>query len=251
MKALTILMFLAAFADDASEKKLKKEREVLQQDRISRIAHELPRIKQPPKESHFPDGFVHLQPKQGSPAWVSNFVKQTESDRLFWIQELEAMSEIERTVAKKSRKSSDRTEANRKIAEHAARINSLVTEDVTWIDCFEYAANLPDSRPLSHELVVSFSQPKRIVQVIGKQRCIIKINEPIVKQFKTARQIEWRETLAIVQGVSTDGRVDDRDYDFGGKFLVSRTETYVTPTGGSKTVFVLEPINPMEYVERK
>lgn len=119
----------------------------------------------------------------------------------------------------------------------------------------EYAANLAESRPLAHETVVTFAQKKTIVQVLGKQRCLIKVQEPIVKQDgapgNAVRRQEWRETLAIVQGVSTAGRVDDRDYEFAGLLLVSGTETYVTPLGSSKTVFVLEPIDAFQYVEKK
>lgn len=251
MKAAAMLTLLVMFADDASPKQSKKELEAVQRERINAILTKVQRIKHPAKETDFPDDFVHLRPKQGSPAWVSAFIKQTENDRLYWIQELEAMTEIERSRAKLSRKNNERKEAKRKIDEHAIRINSLKKEEVTWIDCFEYAANLPESRPLTHELVVTFSQPKRVVQVLGKQRCLIKVQEPTVKQVGGVRRQEWMETLAIVQGVSTEGRVDDRDYDFGGKFLVSGTETYVTPLGTSKTVFVLEPLDPTEFVEKK
>lgn len=66
----------------------------------------------------------------------------------------------------------------------------------------------------------------KVFQVVSKDKMICKFGDD----------------LFFLKGVSTKGIVDDSSYTFEGCFYVSGTEKYDTAIGGSKTIFVVEPV---------
>jgi hypothetical protein len=107
----------------------------------------------------------------------------------------------------------------------------------------------------------------RIRQVLGPQRMLVDISwgapirpesaSPNVTLRSAAEYRAWvqattlkgHDELVLVEGISTRGLVDDKPIELNDVFEVVGTETYQTVIGGSKTVFVIRPLDLAPYAD--
>ena len=74
----------------------------------------------------------------------------------------------------------------------------------------------------------------KVTQIVNSKELIVRTNDDVSL---------W------IKGISTVGMVDDFHKVFKETFVCTGTKTYATAIGGSRTVFVIEPIDIDEWIE--